>query len=71
MPFGKKPHCIFHPLLGKRNDNDYIPSFLVETLVLDEPKHGKGEKGEDDTTVKRGLDNPEVGSQRNGWVKLY
>jgi hypothetical protein len=38
MRFGKRQLCIFHDLLKKRNSNDYIPSFLVETLVLDEPK---------------------------------
>ena len=38
MPYGRRLRCIFPALLEKRNSNDYIPSFLVETLVLDEPK---------------------------------
>jgi hypothetical protein len=39
MQSGKRQPCIFPDLLEKRNSNDYILSFLVETLVLDEPKH--------------------------------
>lgn len=39
MQYGTRLLCIFPDVLRKRNSNDYIPSFLVETLVRDEPKH--------------------------------
>ena len=71
MRFGKRQPCIFPDLLEKRNSNDYIPSFFVETLVLVEPKRRERGEGRGRHDRNEGLDNPGVGSQRNGWVKLY